>query len=198
MDNVLLRSCNVCRQELPATTDNFYRARRFPLGLAYTCIPCDKQRKRDNKTPPDVNRARVAKHAAKNPDEFRAKAAARQKAFREHNPDAAAAIRRRHLQAHPEKNQEWVNRYRARKIAATVEPVDYSVIAERDENVCHICGFDVDLTVGTYDPMARTFDHVIPLSRGGAHSMENVKVAHRLCNIRKNNRHVIRADEPAV
>lgn len=110
--------------------------------------------------------------------------------WRENNPEAVRETKRRYNQRHPEMNQEWVNRYRARQLAATVEKVDYEAIALRDRNVCHICGFDVDLTASTYDPMARTFDHVIPLSRGGAHSVENIKVAHRICNSKKSNRFI--------
>lgn len=195
MSDKSMRSCNKCRQDKPATLEFFGVNRKMPLGIQYTCRPCDANRKRKAQIDhPERTKAysakRVAKRLATDPEAFRAENAERAKRWREANPERAAAVKRRHLQAHPEKNQEWVNRYRARKLDATVEVVDYEAIAERDQNVCHICGFDVDLQATTYDPMARTFDHVIPLSRGGAHSMENVKVAHRLCNIRKNNRFI--------
>lgn len=32
-----------------------------------------------------------------------------------------------------------------------------------------------------------SIDHVIPVSKGGLHSWENVKLAHRKCNTRKGN-----------
>lgn len=188
-----MRTCNRCKVAKPADTEHFPVARKFPLGINYTCRPCDRERasayQQANR---DVNNRAGAKHRAQrmaeDPEAFRAYNAEKARRYRERNPDAVKASKRRHLKAHPEKNQEWVNRYRARKVAATIEPVDYAAIAERDKNVCHLCGFEVDLTVGTYHPMARTFDHVIPLSRGGDHSMSNIMVAHRLCNIRKNNR----------
>lgn len=31
----------------------------------------------------------------------------------------------------------------------------------------------------------RSIDHIIPLSRGGAHSYENCQISHLLCNIKK-------------
>lgn len=161
----------------------------MPLGIQYTCRPCDAARKlQAQRANPELQKQRLAKHIAKDPAAFKAKAVAKSARWRKAHPDEAKAVSRRYHQNHPEMNQEWVNRYRARKLQATVEVVDYAAIAERDHNVCHICGLAVDLNAGTYDPMARTFDHVIPLSRGGEHAVLNVKVAHRLCNTRKNNR----------
>ena|SRR5438445_2833522 len=43
---------------------------------------------------------------------------------------------------------------------------------------CHICG-------GVVAPSDVHFDHVIPLSRSGPHSEDNIKVAHSVCNLRK-------------
>lgn len=34
----------------------------------------------------------------------------------------------------------------------------------------------------------RTFDHIIPLSRGGSHAIENLRLAHSECNRRRGNR----------
>lgn len=70
-------------------------------------------------------------------------------------------------------------------MAASIGTVDLTEIIKRDGDICHICGIAVDPNAETYAPLARTFDHVIPLISGGAHSMDNVKVAHRLCNVRK-------------
>lgn len=48
-------------------------------------------------------------------------------------------------------------------------------IAERDGWTCHLCGLPVD-------EAAASMDHLVPLSEGGPHSRENVKLAHHLCN----------------
>lgn len=76
---------------------------------------------------------------------------------------------------------EYSARYRARKILADVGNVDYNEIIARDKGVCHICNESV-----LADDIS--FDHVQPLSKGGAHSMDNLKLAHLLCNICKNAR----------
>jgi 5-methylcytosine-specific restriction endonuclease McrA len=36
-----------------------------------------------------------------------------------------------------------------------------------------------------YHPKSKSFDHVIPLAKGGPHSMDNVKLSHFGCNSRK-------------
>ena len=37
------------------------------------------------------------------------------------------------------------------------------------------------------DPMSASLDHIVPLSRGGTHTLDNVQLAHLACNERKHN-----------
>lgn len=56
---------------------------------------------------------------------------------------------------------------------------------------CYICGKQTDFgdkRWGNYGPDYPTIDHVVPISRGGAHSWENVKLCCAECNVRKGNR----------
>ena len=67
-------------------------------------------------------------------------------------------------------------------------------LAERDHNQCQICGLMVDwndrvktdktIICGNMYP---SIDHIRPISKGGLHSWDNVQLAHRICNTRKNN-----------
>ena len=67
-------------------------------------------------------------------------------------------------------------------------------LVERDHNQCQICGLMVDwndrvktdktIICGNMYP---SIDHIRPISKGGLHSWDNVQLAHRICNIRKNN-----------
>ncbi len=63
--------------------------------------------------------------------------------------------------------------------AATINPFSYKEILQRDGYKCHLCG-------RTVAKKEVSFDHLIPISKGGSHSRENVAVAHLACNIKRN------------
>ncbi len=72
-----------------------------------------------------------------------------------------------------------------RQGAKTVERIDIFVLAERDNFVCHICSGLVDMSVPRVSRFGATVDHVVPISKGGLDSLDNVRLAHWICNIRK-------------
>jgi hypothetical protein len=77
--------------------------------------------------------------------------------------------------------QHEMKRY-ALKCGSQVGPVDYEAILAEHGMVCHICGAGI--------PARRdlNYDHVIPLTRGGAHVQENILPAHKFCNQSKGNK----------
>lgn len=80
-------------------------------------------------------------------------------------------------------------RRRARKLArGPVEEIDREVVVTRDGAVCYLCQEPIDLSLSGWHPMGLTLDHVIPLSRGGSHTLNNLKPTHRACNVRKSAR----------
>lgn len=88
-------------------------------------------------------------------------------------------------------NRVHDQRRRAKINGALVDKdIELMALYHRDNGVCHICGGLCDLNdywltedgnfvAGEGYP---SIDHVIPLSKGGKHSWENVKLAHRHCN----------------
>lgn len=65
----------------------------------------------------------------------------------------------------------------------------------RDHGICHICGkitnWDDYTVVNGKKCVSKnypTIDHIIPVSRGGAHSWDNIALAHMSCNASKCNR----------
>ncbi len=68
-----------------------------------------------------------------------------------------------------------------------VERVGATVVFERDDWTCGICGEPTERGAVVPDPRAPTLDHVIPLSRGGHHTYENVRCAHFICNALRGN-----------
>lgn len=67
---------------------------------------------------------------------------------------------------------------RARIYNTRTGKVDYQEIFIRDNGICHLCKQVV--TTKTLN-----FDHVLPLSKDGSHTTDNIKVAHAICNARK-------------
>lgn len=63
-------------------------------------------------------------------------------------------------------------------VDGAVDPVSHAVVARRDGWVCAICG-------GKVTRANWSLDHVVPLSKGGAHTYANVVLAHVTCNARR-------------
>lgn len=86
------------------------------------------------------------------------------KIWRKNNPDIVRA---------------YIKKYHALKKGAShgvnILHID---IAERDGWICHICHTKV--TRETW-----SLDHLIPISKGGQHTPENVALAHMVCNARR-------------
>lgn len=78
--------------------------------------------------------------------------------------------------------------YRGKKHYTEVkgETVVPEEIFERDNWICQLCYQPVDKELQYPDPMYKTLDHIIPLSKGGDHTKDNLQLAHFSCNSQKN------------
>jgi len=65
------------------------------------------------------------------------------------------------------------------------EHINVLEIAERDKWVCGICHDPIDSTALYPDPGYRSLDHILPLSLGGSHTSNNVRITHLHCNVRR-------------
>lgn len=78
---------------------------------------------------------------------------------------------------------------RDRKIRqSTIEYFSREQVFDRDEWTCHICAEAISPELKYPHPMSASLDHVVPVSRGGAHTLENAAASHFRCNIRKSDR----------
>lgn len=87
-----------------------------------------------------------------------------------------------------ERRDAWHRRRALLLEASTGEPVILAEIAERDAWVCGLCERLVDAELVYPDPMSKSLDHVVPLSKGGSHDPSNAQLAHLRCNVSKGNR----------
>lgn len=120
---------------------------------------------------------------AANPDKARAQRRESMVRLRAKDPAAAAAAFKAWKTANPERWAELVRAgsavRRARKRGTQIEPVDFAVVLAEHGMHCHICDQPIS------DSTVLHFDHVIPLSKGGTHTYDNIKPAHAKCNLRK-------------
>ena len=63
--------------------------------------------------------------------------------------------------------------------------VDRFVVFERDGYTCQLCATPLDMGAPPRSPLSPSVDHIVPVSRGGVHSYENVQAAHLTCNLSK-------------
>jgi len=66
--------------------------------------------------------------------------------------------------------------------------IAHEQLAERDGLNCYLCNEAIDMALPRTSKMGATIDHVVPLSRGGADELDNLKLAHWTCNLAKSNK----------
>lgn len=100
------------------------------------------------------------------------------RAWREANQEKCRTSARSYRLTHLQEHAALQSRRHALKHGATVGIIDLEAIKVRDRMRCCICGKKVAES-------DFSLDHTVPLSLGGTHSQENLRVAHRRCNSRR-------------
>jgi 5-methylcytosine-specific restriction endonuclease McrA len=162
------------REKMRAATRAWYR--KYPDRVAAL-----KARFRANR--PNYHKEHYAKNRERYTEQGRAYYAANQDRVKQRHQQYYFNNRDRH-------RVYWMRR-RARKAGATVGKVDFNLILERDGWICHICG-------GLIAREDLSFDHIIPLAKGGLHTNENLSPAHNNCNKGKGARLVVSVAPPRI
>lgn len=151
--------CTKCAIDKPA--EDFYKDARRKSGLYSHCKECFTAHCRATHDPEKTyKRARCWTEERGG----RQVTKARVEAWRAANPERWAVL-----------NRENANRRRS----SDGTQVDFGLILEEHGMTCHICREEIPSLYVLH------FDHVIPLSKGGAHSMANIKPSHARCNLSK-------------
>lgn len=171
--------CTECGVDKPV--DEFHRHKKGRLGRQEKCKPCKS--------------ATDKKYYAEN----RHKVLRGVKKYQKENPDKVKETQhRKYMKSRDRiiaKNQEWTNNNRDKRREYSIRyarkrygllkdagPVDYEAVLDRDGYVCYLCGGGID------SPKNMHYDHIIPVTRGGPHSEDNISVTHASCNISKQNK----------
>jgi 5-methylcytosine-specific restriction endonuclease McrA len=103
-------------------------------------------------------------------------------AYYENNKERVAVVHREYLKNNPDVRKERNKRRRARERGASVELFKSIEIYKRDGWICQLCKKKVNKRFTYPNPWSASIDHIIPLSKGGGHSRDNVQMAHLICN----------------
>lgn len=91
------------------------------------------------------------------------------------------------------RNEADRRRYNRKRSQVQDKDITLKKLIERDKNICYLCGRPCDISdkdgykVGNSYP---TVDHVIPISKGGTDTWDNVRLAHHICNSYKSDKAV--------
>jgi 5-methylcytosine-specific restriction endonuclease McrA len=122
----------------------------------------------------------------KNPDAIILRA----KAYYKNNAEACAVRSKIYNEQNPEKGREASRRRRARRLENVAEKYTTAEVLELYGTDCHICGLAIDLDaprrVGVEGwQLSLNIDHLRPISKQGADTLENTRPSHGICNLRK-------------
>lgn len=133
----------------------------------------------------EANRERLNERAREIYAGDREAAAADARRWRAQNRTALRAYWRQRRLDNPDVFTERANARRAQKLATTVGPIDVAGLWEAQGGNCGICGMPIDVDARFPHDLSRSMDHIVPLSRGGTHTADNVRWTHLFCNVSK-------------
>jgi 5-methylcytosine-specific restriction endonuclease McrA len=165
-----LKHCPTCQIEKPV--EDYYKDSRTKDGLYSACKKCHNARSRSWQTRNvDKVRADQAKYLELHGDHLRAWLAN----WRVENRDKRRAQLQEWRRANPELARQAKHRRRTREVNGGIYQIADKHLRRLYSQPCFYCGSKDQITA----------DHVIPLARGGTHSLGNLVAACRSCNSQK-------------
>lgn len=167
--------CKECGRELPL--DEFPKHPRMKDGHLNICKDDEAKRQAAYHEQHKEEHNAAAKEWRLIP-ENREKEKDRLATWRANNPDKVKASRQRADKKYNKTPKSKAKRERRKnKIkTTTTEIISLKKVLETYGMFCHICEKSIDHI------LQLTYDHVIPLAKGGAHTYDNLKPAHKICN----------------
>jgi 5-methylcytosine-specific restriction endonuclease McrA len=110
--------------------------------------------------------------------------------WRINNPNYNIEYQRKYRKLNPESKRSSERRRRANRFNNGFEYYKESEVLDLYGDLCHICNIKIDLSAPRLPGLdgwesGLHIDHVIPLSKGGPDTLDNVRPAHGACNVKK-------------
>lgn len=179
------KACSKCKEVKPATS--FHVKKTAKSGLSSQCVDCIKFRMRTKYwNDPEHYRAIARKSAQKNVEKVKT----RQRAYWESRPgENYLRVKEWRKTNQPARNRE-ASRRRALIRSNSVSYYTEAQVIETYGTLCYLCEKEIDFSAPRSCgkkgwETAFHVDHVLPIARGGADSLENVRPSHARCNINK-------------
>lgn len=176
-----MKKCKLCQESKDFAL--FGREPRVSDGLQAVCKNCKNAR---NSAWAKANRLKVNK---------------KQNLWRQNNPEKMDTYNNKYQprknktnkiwhSKNKEKNRAYLRARRARIKGSTYEFFTEADLLKKYGSNCYICNDKIDLTASRKIGIpgwefGLHVEHVMPVSKGGATTIENTRPAHGLCNLRK-------------
>jgi 5-methylcytosine-specific restriction endonuclease McrA len=172
--------------------ENDARARRKPQPVSL-CAACGSKNPAVTKGAPRVYCSVACRRSKAAQARFSLRCAECRNSFFGEHPErrfcsracASVAGNRVQWESHEPAPVSNGHKARARRYGVKYEHVPSLVVFERDCWVCALCLLPVDQDLKWPDPGSASLDHTVPISKGGAHTIDNLRCTHLRCNIVK-------------
>lgn len=189
MNILAQKKCTECKKIKEIS--EFYNSKKSIDGKRHLCQECDRKRNKSyyhkhreseilraikwNKEHPDVSKKAIDRWHKAHPE----KANEANRKSRAKYPEKQKEKTRKQRRLHPEISQACTENRRANKLKSggKITAKEWRDVLKKYNHICLDCGrTDVRLTQ----------DHVVPLSMGGTHTIDNIQPLCGSCNSKKN------------
>lgn len=188
---MITKTCSKCNSDKPI--EGFYKHTQTRDGYHTICADCTKARAKAWSQKNKEKRKQISKsYTERNPEKRKETSANYYKENKQKISESTKRSRKNNPELYAELGRKHANLRRARKLGNGAEPYTEKEMLKQYGTDCHLCGIPIDFTAsrqtgrGSWE-MGLQIDHLIPLSKGGPDTLENIRPSHGMCNLKKNN-----------